>query len=243
MFHTIFENMCEVHEFFPKEQFQPGQTMVVLGRSGSGTSTFVFDICKKLRDQVDMFTVINDRIDHKYPPNTCIYSEWKEDRMDRFLRTHQEAWRQYVHHKKSNKDETQWEPKQGMNTCLIIRNAGTSPNIRDSKLFRKMILNNRCKYNLRIILVCQCEMYLPSIIRGNAKWVFCTKGNNEERLHDAYFSKFEKLKHFRKLFQKITFNWTLLGKFIDNTYYWYKVNLTTKRKNEEDEFQIIKKSR
>lgn len=234
--------MCEVREFFPKDEFQPGQTMVVSGRQKSGKSTFVYDICNKLEDQVDMFIAIDDAIDMDYSSNTCVYSSWNEDCMDRFLRTQQETWRQYLRRKPTLNNENGWEPKKGLNICLIIRINTIPRKVLDSNTYRKMIANNRCKYNLRIVLVCHNGMDLPPFIRSNATWVFCTKANNEKHLHQVYFTEFEKLKHFTQLFQKITPNYTLLGKNKQCTYWWYKVDVNAKQ-NKEAEFQIIKKFR
>lgn len=216
-----------VKKFNPEKWFKPDRnqkaTVLVIGRRGSGKTTFMLDIAKHFKAPKAVVFSATDHLQHAYD---------KHFNPKFIFKTPDDATLQKV--VDAQKELTQKDPafsKSGL--LILVDDAGYAKNFFKSKIMNELLMNGRW-YGCAVIVGVQDAGSIPLSLRTQFDLI-CARTEpfkvGQERLYKWFFGQYENLKEFQKAHAQLTKDHGLM--ILDNisadvsniqkSIYWYVV--------------------
>ena len=194
---------------FNLSQMRPYALSVVVGKRGSGKSTFMNNLMYAYR-HVPLCIVISptNEVNQEFSsmvPSSFIHDEFRK-----------EIIQQLITRQKKLIQKTKGRDRKN-DVILILNDFSYNPEILKTQEMRNLAMAGR-HYQIYVFLLLQYVKDLPPAFRCNADYVFLTRDNNKEnqkKLHDCFFGVFPTFESFYEVFVQVTQNFGVLC--YDNT--------------------------
>ena len=198
---------------------KPTNTILVLGKRGTGKSVIIHSIMHALQDKLDAALAFcptegAQGTFGKFVPASLIHEEYDGTVLDNVLTTQRQ----------------QWKRGHGSHVMCILDDCAYDKKTFTSKSLRNLFMNGRHN-RVGCILSVQYSLDFPTDLRSNCDYVIACRENilsNRERLYKHFFGMFPTLTAFAKAFEACTNNYEVLvlkndsqsNTLTDNIFWW-----------------------
>lgn len=198
---------------------KPTNTVLILGKRGTGKSVIMKHLCYALRDSLDAVVAFCPTEDSQgslgaFVPSSLIHDEYDGGVLDNILATQKQ----------------QWKRGHGSNVMAIMDDCAYDKKTFTSKSLRNVFMNGRHS-RVSVILSVQYSLDFPVDLRSNCDYVIACRENilgNRERLYKHFFGFFPTLDAFSKCFTACTNNYEVMvlrndsqsNRLEDNVFWW-----------------------
>jgi hypothetical protein len=198
---------------------RPTNTILVLGKRGTGKSVIINSIMYALRDKLDAALAFCPTEGaqgsfSKFVPPSLIHEEYSGQVLDNVLVTQRQ----------------QWKRGHGSHVMCILDDCAYDKKTFTSKSLRNLFMNGRHN-RVGCILSVQYSLDFPTDLRSNCDIVIACRENilsNRERLYKHFFGMFPSLSAFSRAFEACTNDYEVLvlkndsqsNNITDNIFWW-----------------------
>jgi len=205
------------------EQIPDDKTLLVIGKRGSGKSTFIADVLHAKKDRIGSAVIISGTEESngffsKFVPSVFIHNEYNSEILAKIF----------------ERQKSMIKTGSAQPVLLVLDDCMYDKSFFKCPVFRALMLNGR-HYKLFTIISTQYALDVPPFARSNFDYCIVYRDpikSNRERLYKQFFGIFPSMAEFNDVYDACSENFECLvldqtsrSNNISDCVYWYKAKI------------------
>ena len=202
-----------------------GSVILMVGKRKTGKSSLVTDLMANMADKFSYGiafcpTEDSSRSLQKFMPRTCIFSDYREDKVEALMAMQRRYWAR---------------PKGGREVFILMDDVTFDKGIWRSRTMRELAMNGRHRH-VTLLICCQFLFDLPPDIRSQIDIVFALRENvhsNKEKLFKNFWGFFDNYGQFSETMDSLTRDYGAIvydasqssSTKVEENCFWYKAKV------------------